>query len=335
MNGQQPYLQIVNQACLCCGAQLPIQANTEQVKCEYCGTELMIVRPIKVTNIINPDVDENEKKKFANFVNILENSMVAGNYREAYEYCNKALEIDPASSEIWENKAICTYNNATKADLVEEEAREVTTYLQAAYRCNSNSQSLYNTSRNISISMFNLGHHWLYNTPPDMNNGVYSFELCTKLLKYIKLWDICFQIFRDTYFLKAAVFELAGQGKLKWPSIEKKIPTAQLRNAYIQKILAIESNYKPPAVKTGFCFVATAVMGSYDHPSVLVLRRFRDDYLLKCAWGKRFVLLYYKYGHYTAHPMRNRYLRLTCKYGFILPFVFLIKECLPFNHQEH
>jgi hypothetical protein len=33
------------------------------------------------------------------------------------------------------------------------------------------------------------------------------------------------------------------------------------------------------------CFVATAVYGNYEHPVVLNLRYFRDDYLNKKKWG--------------------------------------------------
>ena len=41
------------------------------------------------------------------------------------------------------------------------------------------------------------------------------------------------------------------------------------------------------------CYIATMVYGYYDHPKVLVLRSFRDKYLLKNKLGKLFVKLYY------------------------------------------
>ena len=43
----------------------------------------------------------------------------------------------------------------------------------------------------------------------------------------------------------------------------------------------------------GFCFVATAAYGSYDHPAVKLLRKFRDRILMKTAMGRKFVMLYY------------------------------------------
>jgi len=43
----------------------------------------------------------------------------------------------------------------------------------------------------------------------------------------------------------------------------------------------------------GFCFVATAVYGNYDHPFVKVLRTFRDDTLARFGAGRAFIDWYY------------------------------------------
>lgn len=46
--------------------------------------------------------------------------------------------------------------------------------------------------------------------------------------------------------------------------------------------------------ESGGCFVATAVYGSYDHPSVLVLREFRDHRLSESTLGRAFIRIYYR-----------------------------------------
>ena len=43
------------------------------------------------------------------------------------------------------------------------------------------------------------------------------------------------------------------------------------------------------------CYIATMVYGSYDSPEVLVLRRFRDQFLLKNYIGEKFVKIYYQF----------------------------------------
>ena len=45
--------------------------------------------------------------------------------------------------------------------------------------------------------------------------------------------------------------------------------------------------------KSGGCYVATAVYGSYDCPEVWTLRRFRDNVLAKTWYGRLFIKLYY------------------------------------------
>ena len=58
------------------------------------------------------------------------------------------------------------------------------------------------------------------------------------------------------------------------------------------------------------CFIATATMGDYDHPAVLQLREFRDQYLLKRDWGKTFTKYYYKFGPYPAKVIsRSNFLK--------------------------
>jgi hypothetical protein len=52
--------------------------------------------------------------------------------------------------------------------------------------------------------------------------------------------------------------------------------------------------------KQGFCFVATACFGDYDHPTVRLLRRFRDSELRTVPFGNMLISLYYRYGRLVA-----------------------------------
>lgn len=59
-------------------------------------------------------------------------------------------------------------------------------------------------------------------------------------------------------------------------------------------------------VTYSYCFVATAVYGSYDCPEVLKLRAFRDDFLKKHALGRAFIAVYYRYGPKLAEAVKGR-----------------------------
>jgi len=74
----------------------------------------------------------------------------------------------------------------------------------------------------------------------------------------------------------AAVAAINGEIKSRFDDLEP----------YVNKIT-------PPAKKDG-CFIATAATGSYDHPKVLCLREFRDEYLLNKSWGASFIAAYYR-----------------------------------------
>ena len=63
-------------------------------------------------------------------------------------------------------------------------------------------------------------------------------------------------------------------------------------NKEILKKLAEEIE-KLVEVKTGGCYVATCVYGSYDCPEVLTLRRYRDTKLSHTLFGKLFIWAYY------------------------------------------
>jgi hypothetical protein len=72
----------------------------------------------------------------------------------------------------------------------------------------------------------------------------------------------------------------------------------------IEKIRFVENVYNNTWVTNPFfgstdksnssgCYIATMAYGSYDHPQVMILRKFRDDILLNYFFGKLFVKLYY------------------------------------------
>ena len=77
----------------------------------------------------------------------------------------------------------------------------------------------------------------------------------------------------------------------------------------MMKILQVKCREKYPQVdikfdfptesvsdrKSGGCYIATCVYGSYDCPEVWTLRRFRDDVLLHSLLGRCFVKIYYKF----------------------------------------
>jgi hypothetical protein len=87
------------------------------------------------------------------------------------------------------------------------------------------------------------------------------------------------------------------------PNAEFKVDTED-KGKYGTTTVTIRSA-PPPAVvvqekKKEPCFVATACYGDYDHPTVVVLRRFRDATLKATPAGRHLVAAYYRHGSTLA-----------------------------------
>lgn len=79
-----------------------------------------------------------------------------------------------------------------------------------------------------------------------------------------------------------------------------------------------------------FCFIATAAFGSYDHPTVRVLRDFRDNFLEPMPGGETLIHTYYRFGPGAAavvehSPLLKQTLKgaLTVFAGVTIPLSLL------------
>ncbi|MCB0541175.1 MAG: hypothetical protein KDE33_26950, partial [Bacteroidetes bacterium] len=54
------------------------------------------------------------------------------------------------------------------------------------------------------------------------------------------------------------------------------------------------------------CYIATMAYGDYDHPQVMELRKFRDEFLNKSVLGRIFISLYYKYSPLLVQRLKDK-----------------------------
>ena len=83
-----------------------------------------------------------------------------------------------------------------------------------------------------------------------------------------------------------------------------------------------------PEKQEGKCFIATATMGSYNHPDVVELRIFRDNWILKQNWGSRFVKNYYYYGEKIAKTIEHNLLLKTISYYLVVKPLVVISRII-------
>jgi prepilin-type N-terminal cleavage/methylation domain-containing protein len=94
---------------------------------------------------------------------------------------------------------------------------------------------------------------------------------------------------------------------------------------------ALPSAANPPPEYSGKqCFVTTAAYGDADHPVVIVLRQFRDRFLLPSEPGKALVRYYYEVGPSLAAAIKDRPLACLLVRLFVTPvagFALLSLSC--------
>lgn len=73
------------------------------------------------------------------------------------------------------------------------------------------------------------------------------------------------------------------------------------------------------------CYVATMVYGSCDAPNVRVLRSFRDRFLQKYTWGRRFIRWYYAHSPRFVEKHRNKRILGACIRFLLNGFVWIIR----------
>jgi len=108
-----------------------------------------------------------------------------------------------------------------------------------------------------------------------------------------------------------------GQGALDGTFTKDQINLIKgFYNGTFDEDFEVESLYSAtktfiPEANTGSssgCYIATMAYGSYEHPQVLVLRSFRDNYLASKKWGNRFICIYYKYSPKLVEKLKNQIL---------------------------
>lgn len=62
---------------------------------------------------------------------------------------------------------------------------------------------------------------------------------------------------------------------------------------------------KTISTATDGCYIATMAYGNYDHPQVIELRNFRDQFLSKSVLGRSFIRFYYKYSPILVEKLKD------------------------------
>ena len=292
-------LELTSLNCTNCGASLSNYEGKNEIQCEYCDTYIKVLRP-RVVKVSQGTLSVDNYDKLNNYVEILQKAIRAGNFNEGYEYCNKALEINPNIGSIWENKAICAFWRSVS--LLNEDritisnAREIRTFLNASKENDPNSDTYEITADAIGSNLFTILMIKFESIFPDTTTVInkktipsYSLGVVNRAKDYLETIETAYDIMvnKDIEILDYLVLEFSNHGKMIWweaknpygpaehptntkpteLAIRTRIDVEKKRDSLIKRILAIDKTYETPKIKISvtpiWIFLFAIVLGLF------------------------------------------------------------------------
>lgn len=326
-------MALVPAKCTQCGGNIEVDDTHEAGICKFCGTPFITEKVINnyttnITNnndftganinIVNGNID--------NLIKLAENAIIAGNGKEAVDYVNKALEINPESSKAWFLKMKSIEYIATIGN---PQVMEAISYAENAIKYSNDKES-------ITIEIYK---YYVHRAKDLMAIALSGLKDVAKIKQLSSLGVSALQgvangdtVTRNIYLnlaIKALVLKTKIPDEYILTNEDMQNEIVDLTKLYVsvceadvERISIYGIKLLPEALearkttlksfKSGLpenksqeikddsvqknnegCYIATCVYGSYDCPQVWTLRRYRD-YTLDETWhGRLFIKCYY------------------------------------------
>ena len=323
--------------CTECGAEL---RETDKF-CGGCGTELTSSSIAGSGGRGIPD-----QRSVATLMGMAKTAELGSNNAEALEYYNRALEMDPTIVEAWIGKGRSASWQSTLANF--RVAEGLIAFQHAISNSGEDRQStidtviaelnkivsaLYRISRNHMEEFASLDQTW----PCYLNHVAQMLDALEPARKWdsrnrITLENIV-HLTKDNiegYKYWDNIHRISGLHGIT-PEYEKSLRS--MMDQAVSALREIDETYIAPTIEknqAGACFIVTATMGNANHPDVILLRQFRDDWISKKFGGNLFISLYYRAGPRLATWIGRTWIRRRIAYFLIVqPAVYfaLRKVC--------
>ncbi len=129
-----------------------------------------------------------------------------------------------------------------------------------------------------------------------------------------------------TYFFTATAYDSAGNESDFAAEVRYTVPAGAAPSPDPSTTTETSPATVTPGGGSGGCFIATAAYGSDMAPEVMVLRQFRDDFLLTNTSGRFIVGLYYRLSPPVADFIRQREHLKSLIRSVLTPVVYGIKH---------
>ena len=271
--------------------------------CQTCGTKysteeakkLMIEGTVEVKGTVSID----ESSKIENYLSLAEVALDGENITEAIKHIDKVLELDINNYKAWMLRAKTIGWGSSLAD------KKISESVAAAKKAidltpDENKQS----TADELVDFLSLQVVGLYSLAlkiqaisiiegPKQAHDVMQTWISVLKLPYVSKEKIrenislCEQMYNTSKESKNHISRCMCAAAAGYNNKEPYHIT------FKKELLPEELTEEDKNTKTGGCYVATCVYGSYDCPEVWTLRRYRDDTLGSTWYGRLFIRTYY------------------------------------------
>ena len=332
--------------CDSCGAKITVN-SIKQINCDFCGVE------VKIDNILTDIIKFNGNKadyiEFSKHKKLLISAMNVNDFKNSYELLIKLTSIDPTNPKLWEFTAKYHFSSK-KFSYNNEDFSLFKNYFNNHNNLSDEGSIIF---LDLIDQMYSIFFEKYINIEYDksMSGKVwdsFSDEKIIFLINFLEISELHFDCFSDEKVLQRVVLELSGHSKSFWLySNLGKVETVRSLNkfnfdaiSFRKKIIDIlllndntytepEINYQnnlPGSNSNGNCFIATVCYENFNHPNVILLRKFRDNSLYSCNLGKFMVNIYYRLSPSISNYLRDkRIVILSIKFIILYPLTKFIK----------
>lgn len=309
--------------CTNCGASL----RENDKFCAGCGSAAS-------PNPISAAGAPADHKNVATLMGMARTAELGTNNAEALEYYNRVLEIDPTIAEAWIGKGRSASWQSTLANFRVSEG--LVAFQHAISNAGDDREAsietvvdelnrivtaLYRMARNHLEEFASLDQVWL----SYLNQVAQMLDALEQALKWsprnITTLENIVHLTKDNiegYKYWDSIHQVSG---LHGVSQEYEKTLRNLMDKAISTLREVDENYAAPTVtkkQADACFVVTATLGDANHPDVVLLRRFRDDWIATRSGGPSVITWYYRVGPHLAAWIEQSQRRRSVAYKLVV-----------------
>ena len=322
-------MSLVDAKCTNCGSPLKVDNKQEAAVCEFCGSAFIVEKAINNYNTYNVNLNDfsganvviNNQADLGALYNNARRSKKNCQYQEALNYYTRILEQDSESWEAYYNTVVLQGFLCPKSEVMNNAGKIVIamdTVLDMIEKSETDNDRIVvalNDYGSTCLKVADVLHERIL-TMDNPNIPLTMMKAHLKDIAQVCLYiatigymvgDKFDQKFPQLYEQNKQLYAKAWKQGVKFhEDCVNYLPNSsegrKIINDYKSKIKRVDTNYSTSSTsntntnsseKSGGCYVATAVYGSYDCPQVWTLRRFRDNQLAKTWYGRGFIHTYY------------------------------------------